>query len=224
MQQLDWPLLLYYITDRKQLGSSGALLERIAAAAHAGVDWIQLREKNLPVRELEQLARQARTAIAGAATRLLINSRVDLAIACDLDGVHLTSGKDELPASEARVMFAKAGVPTPLIGVSCHTVDEVLRAESHGADFVVFGPVFGKNGQPGVGIEGLRRVCAALPSGSTLKVLALGGIDAANAVDCVRAGTHGVAGIRLFQSGDIVRQVRDLHASLSFPCGRSGDD
>lgn len=210
MQRLDWPLLLYYITDRKPLGSSEALLERIRAAAQAGVGWIQLREKGLPVRELEDLARRALTAIEGTQAKLLINSRVDVAIACGLDGVHLTSAKHELSASEARVIFAKAGVTSPLIGVSCHRVEEVLLAESHGADFVVFGPVFGKAGQPGIGIDALRRAYSALPSESTMKVLALGGIDLTNAAESVRAGAGGVAGIRLFQTGDVMRNVATL--------------
>ena len=207
MQRLDWPLLLYYITDRKPLGSNEALLERIRAAAQAGVDWIQLRENDLPVRELEDLARRARTAIEGTQAKLLINSRVDVTIACGLDGVHLTSAKHELSASDARAIFAKAGVASPLIGVSCHSVEEVLLAESHGADFVVFGPVFGKAGQPGIGIDALRRACSALPSESTMKVLALGGVDATNATDTVRAGAAGVAGIRLFQTENVMRTV-----------------
>jgi len=166
----------------------------------------------LSVRELEILARRTRTALEGTQAKLLINSRVEVAIACGLDGVHLTSGKDELPASEARTIFAKAGVASPLIGVSCHSVDEVLLADSHGADFVVFGPVFGKGSGPGVGIEGLRRACTALPSGSTMKVLALGGVDQVNAVDCRTAGATGIAAIRLFQSEDVARRVRDLRA------------
>jgi thiamine-phosphate pyrophosphorylase len=212
MQQLDWPLLLYYITDRKQLGGIGMLLERIRAAAQAGVDWIQLREKDLPVRDLEQLAREARAIIAGTSTKVLINSRVDIAIACGLDGVHLTSGKDELSAGDARAVFGKAGVTSPLIGVSCHSVEEVLLAESHGADFVVFGPVFGKGDQARVSVDELQRACTALPSGSTMKVLALGGIDAANAGDCLRAGANGIAGIRLFQRADAFRAVERLRA------------
>lgn len=210
MQQLDWPLLLYYITDRKQLEGTEPLLEHILAAAEAGVDWIQLREKDLPTRELEQLARQAWAAVGGRPTRLLINSRVDMAIACGSDGVHLTSRKDELTASEVRVMFAKAGLSSPLIGVSCHAVEDVLLAESHGADFVVFGPVFGKGSALGTGVDALRETCAALPRKSTMKVLALGGVDATNAADCVRAGAAGVAGIRLFQTGDVMRTVGTL--------------
>jgi thiamine-phosphate pyrophosphorylase len=209
MQQLDWPLLLYYITDRKQLAGTDALLARISAAAQAGVDWIQLREKDLSTRELDRLARQSRKAVAGTSTKLLINSRVDIAVACGLDGVHLTSGQDELPPSEARVAFAKAGMTSPLIGVSCHSMKEVLLAESHGADFIVFGPVFGKGERTGTGLEVLRATCSSLPKGSTMKVLALGGVEVANAADCVRAGAAGVAGIRLFQD-DAVRSVVDL--------------
>lgn len=218
MQRLDWLLLLYYITDRKQLGGTGALLQRISAAAEAGVDWIQLREKDLSIRQLEHLARQARASVAGTRTKLLINGRVDVAIACGLDGVHLTSGPDELPASEARVIFAKAGMASALIGVSCHTAEEVLLAESHGADFVVFGPVFGKGERAGTGLEMLREACTSLPKGSTMKVLALGGVSVDNAVDCQQVGAHGVAGIRLFQEGDLRKQVNQLRAaSISSP-------
>jgi len=212
MQRLDLPLLLYSITDRNAQGGAEPLLARIAAAARAGVDLIQLREKDLATRELEQVAQQARVAVAGTRAKLLINSRVDVAIACGLDGVHLTSGPDELPASEARVMFAKAGRTAPVIGVSCHTVAEVLVAESHGADFVVFGPVFSKGENAGTGLESLRAACSALPNGSTMKVLALGGVEIGNARDCVRAGAAGVAGIRLFQQGDVAETVARLRA------------
>jgi len=213
MQGLDWPLLLYYITDRKQLGGTDALLARISAAAQAGVDWIQLREKDLSTRQLEEVAQQARAAVAGTSAKLLINSRVDAAIGCGLYGVHLTSGPDELPASEARIMFAKAGMPSALIGVSCHTVEEVLLAESHGADFVVFGPLFGKGDRAGTGVEGLREACSSLSKGSTMKVLALGGVSVESAADCLHAGAAGVAGIRLFQEGDLRKTVQQLRTA-----------
>src|SRR5262249_12260553 len=150
---VDWPLLLYAITDRTQLGSEDTVIERIHAAGCAGIDWIQLREKDLAPRDLERLAMRARDAVAGSGAKLLINSRVDIAIACGLDGVHLTSSPDELPASEARAQFAKVGIASPFIGASCHTVDEVLGAEAHGADFVVLGPIFGKAEIRGLGVE-----------------------------------------------------------------------
>jgi len=215
MQPIDWPLLLYYITDRQQFPSDDALLERVAAAARAGVGWIQLREKDLSSRELGHLVMQARTAVAGTGAKLLVNGRIDIAIACGLDGVHLTSSADELPASEARAIFASAGVSAPLIGVSCHTVAELLQAEAHGADFAVFGAVFGKGSEQAVGLDALREACAALPRRSTMKVLALGGVEVANADACVIAGAAGVAGIRMFQSGDVAETVRQLRATTS---------
>jgi thiamine-phosphate pyrophosphorylase len=211
-------LLLYYITDRQQLGGTDPLLERIAAAALLGVDWIQIREKDLSTRELEHLVRRAREAVIGTGVKLLVNGRVDVAIACGLDGVHLTSSPDELPASEARAMFAKAGNHRVLIGVSCHTVQEMLSAESHGADFVVFGPIFGKGEGRALGAESLRAARAALPPNTTLKVLALGGVELANASACLQAGADGIAGIRLFQQtgfGDSVRRLRALVTSSS---------
>jgi thiamine-phosphate pyrophosphorylase len=205
-------LLLYAITDRTQLGSAEALLDRIRAAARAGVDCIQLREKDLAPRELERLAMRAREAVARTGAKLLINGRVDIAIACGLDGVHLTSSPDELPASEARAQFAKAGMTSPLIGVSCHTIDQVLGAEAHGADFVVLGPIFGKAESRGLGVEALRTARAALPRKTTLKLLALGGVNLANAAACMEAGADGVAGIRLFQQADVSSTVRRLRA------------
>src|SRR5262249_22180046 len=112
--------------------------------------------------------------------------------------------------SEARSMFAKAGIDHPWIGVSCHTVAEVLSAESHGADFVVFGPLFGKNQQAGTGLDRLQQACAVLPPDSSMKVIALGGIEVTNAGACVRVGAAGVAGIRLFQSGNVIATVQSL--------------
>lgn len=205
-------MLLYAITDRTQLSSEDALIERIHAAAWAGIDWIQLREKDLAPRELERLAMRARETVTGTAAKLLINSRVDIAIACGLDGVHLTSSPDELPASEARAQFAEAGVASTLIGVSCHTIDDVLGAEAHGADFVVLGPIFGKAEVRGIGVEALRTARAALPSKTTLRMLALGGIDIGNAAACLAAGADGVAGIRQFQQADVRGTVQRLRA------------
>ena len=140
-------LLLYYITDRVQFaGDESARRERwlecIAAAAHAGLDYIQLRERDPSARELEELARAAaeRVRAAGTPTKLLINSRIDIAVAVSADGVHLRA--DDISARQARDVFLRAGVTKAIIGVSCHSAEEVLRARADGADFVVFGPVF----------------------------------------------------------------------------------
>lgn len=220
--------LLYYITDRLQLQGDEhtrrhALLEKIAEAARAGVDYIQLREKDLSTRELEMLAKDAQCAIREAfsqrtenrelRTRLLINSRTDIALAAEADGVHLRS-EDVSPAEVRRVWaLCSAGAPArekPCIAVSCHSQGEVERAQSLGADFVVFAPVFEKNNAPGVqatGLVTLREACRA-----KIPVLALGGITLENAASCRQAGAAGVAGIRLFQENKIEDVVRALRA------------
>ncbi|MGI9100809.1 MAG: thiamine phosphate synthase [Terriglobales bacterium] len=228
-------MLLYYITDRRQFTGSEAqrrlaLLAKIAEAARAGVDFIQLREKDLPAAPLEILANQAVRAVreaapavrgSGLSTRLLINSRIDVALACGADGVHLRG--DDISAGDARAIFDKAGVPHPLIAVSCHTAEQVRLAESHGADLAVFGPVFGKGAQPGVGLEALRAACRGAKAVSTpepsrppgMPVLALGGVTLPKAHACLEAGAAGVAGIRLFQENDIHEIVSRLRSQSS---------
>jgi len=192
----------------RQLGGRERLLEKIAAAARGGVDYIQLRERELTARELELLARDALREVrqAGSRTKLLVNSRVDVALAVGADGVHLRS--DDITASEAREIWTKsAGRSDCMIGVSCHSLKDVLGAESHGADFAVFGPVFGKQGssEPAVGLEALRNVVQV-----SMPVIALGGVTLENARACVDAGAAGVAGIRMFQDGDVEEVVKKL--------------
>lgn len=210
-------MLLYYITDRRQFPGGDAaqrqrLLECIASCAQAGVDLIQLREKDLPPRELEAFAVEAKSAVAGTAARLLMNRRIDVAIAAGLGGVHLTSSADELVPSDARVAFDRAGIHRPLIGISCHTEKEILLADSHGADLAVFGPVFEKDGAANAaGLEQLR----ALRGKVSMKILALGGVTVDNARSCLEAGTTGVAGTRLFQKEkrsllETVRRLKGL--------------
>src|SRR5581483_5253436 len=155
-------VLLCYITDRLQFPGNDSertrrLLAKVAEAARCGVDWVQLRERDLTARELERLAREAVAVVreASSRTRLLINSRIDVALAAGADGVHLRS--DDIAASEARVIWTKAGRRTngggvfgpPVIGVSCHATNEVRLAEAHGADFALFAPVFEKHGSAG---------------------------------------------------------------------------
>ena len=140
-------LQLYYITDRRQFAGEAQeqeqrLLAKIAECAAAGVEYIQLREKDLEARALEDLAHKAMAAIGGSRTQLLINGRTDVALACGAHGVHLPA--NDLPASEVRAIFARAGRSEPVIGVSAHSSSEVASAESHGANFAVFGPVFEK--------------------------------------------------------------------------------
>jgi len=204
-------VLLYYITDRKQFPGPEPrrrelLLARIAEAARAGVDYIQLREKDLSTRELESLAREAvgmvrETGNVKRETHLLINSRSDVALATGADGVHLPS--DDIPASDARTVWSSRNV---IIAVSCHTAAEVRLAESQGADFAVFGPVFEKVGTSlSTGLDALRGACLG-----HMPVLAIGGVTLENARACAAAGAAGIAAIRLFQQNDITTLVGQL--------------
>jgi len=217
-------VLLYYITDRTQLASDEPsrrtkLLARIAEAARCGVDYIQLREKDLTARDLESVAREAMRAVRdnSATTRLLINSRTDVALAVGADGVHLRA--DDVSASDTRALLAGLRQRHMLIAVSCHGLTEVVRAEAGGANFAVFGPVFEKSAgdinaaHTAVGLSGVREVCERTAlTVKRLPVLALGGVTVENAAACVKAGAAGVAGIRLFQQSqmaDVVRRLRN---------------
>jgi thiamine-phosphate pyrophosphorylase len=207
-------LLLYYITDRSQFpGDEEArrshLLQKIAEAAHCGVDCIQLREKDLSSRELEALAREAVSAIHDSATRLLINSRTDIALAAGAAGVHLRSS--DISPPEALQIWKKGapGDPSrPVISISCHSPEEVARAAAEGSDLALFAPVFGKRdlpGAPSAGLEALRQACR-----NKIPVLALGGVSLENADRCAAAGAAGIAAIRLFQENSIGEVVHAL--------------
>jgi thiamine-phosphate pyrophosphorylase len=220
--------LLYYITDRIQfLGDEHArcrtLLAKVVEAVTAGVDYIQLREKDLSARGLEILALDVLSAVRNSAplrtenrelrTRLLINSRTDIALAVGADGVHLRA--DDVAPPEVRQMVELSAhqpltIDHFMVAASCHTVADVFRAESENADFAVFAPVFGKRGAAGTtpaGLAALREACRA-----KIPVLALGGVKLENAASCLEAGAAGVAGIRLFQENKIEDVVRALRA------------
>ena len=212
--------LLYYITDRSQFqGDERArrrtLLAKVAEAARAGVDYIQLREKDLNARELETLAREVVAAVRenSPVTRLLINSRTDIALAAGADGVHLRAD-DVAPHETRRMVEASADRPLItdhfLVAASCHSNEDVIRAESEAADFAVFAPVFEKNKTPGAlptGLAALREACRA-----KIQILALGGVTMKNAASCRQAGAAGIAAIRLFQENKIEDCVRALRA------------
>jgi thiamine-phosphate pyrophosphorylase len=215
-------LLLCYITDRKQFSGGEAtrrrlLLQKIADAARCGVDFIQLREKDLSARELEALAYDAVGIVqksVGAqnrkpGTRLLVNSRTDIAIAVGAGGVHLRS--DDLSPSQVRTIWAESGAGARIratVSVSCHSAEDVRHAAADGPNFVVFGPVFEKQDALQIapaGLENLRRACK-----EKIPVLALGGVTVGNARACLDAGAAGIAGIRLFQENGISKIVEAL--------------
>ena len=221
--------LLYYITDRSQFRGDErarrhALLAKVAEAARAGVDYIQLREKDLSTRELEMLARDTLTAVRNGAplrtenrelrtslrTRLLINSRTDVALSTGADGVHLRA--DDLSPQEVRAIVRLSSRQPPatdhfLVAASCHSAADVVHAESEAADFAVFAPVFEKKDTQSTGLAALREVCRA-----KIPVLALGGVNVENAASCLNAGAAGIAAIRLFQENKIEDVVRALRA------------
>ncbi|MFQ5777316.1 MAG: thiamine phosphate synthase [Terriglobia bacterium] len=190
--------LLYYITDRQALPGN-SVLPVIERAIEAGVELIQVRERDLETRSLLSLVEGAAERAEGRPSRLLVNDRLDVALTAGV-GLHLpTHG---LPVAEVR-----QGYPTLLIGASCHSQEELRRAEEGGADFAVFGPVYETPSKepfgPPLGVEKLALAVGAVG----IPVLALGGITVENAVACLQAGAAGLAGISLFQGAADLRQT-----------------
>jgi thiamine-phosphate pyrophosphorylase len=193
-------MLRYAVTDG--ISPQQRLLERARRWAAEGLDYVQLRERGRNPAEAVGLAKAMLHIFReyGSRTRLLVNARADVAVAAGADGVHLTAHPDELTPAQVRSLFALAGWPRPLLSISCHTLAEVEHACSAAVDLVLFGPVFEKRVRgelvsAGAGLESLRKACTAAAS---TQVLALGGVTAENAEDCLQAGAAGVAGIRLF--------------------------
>ncbi len=177
---------LYVITDRQQTGGR-SLEEVIAEALAGGARAFQLREKDLPARELCRLTGLllARTRPAGAL--LLINDRVDVALGIGADGVHLT--RRSLPPAAARALLR----PGMLLGVSCHSREEALEAAEGGADFVLLGPIFATISKPAYGPPAGPALIRRVRPSVACPVLGIGGITAANAGEVLAAGADGVA-------------------------------
>ncbi len=184
---------LYLVTDRKAAEAAGRTLPAVldaalARAAARGVKvGVQLREKDLDGGPLLALAREARAVTRAHGARLLVNDRLDVALAAEADGVHLPS--DGLPPDAARTLLAAMG----LIGVSTHSPTEVVAARARGADFVLLGPIYDTPSKrpygPPLGIETLAEAAA----GASVPVLAIGGITPERVAEVRRAGAHGVA-------------------------------
>ena len=205
--------VLCYVTDRRAVAAAAAATEcapdvpaarttqslhnSIRRAAATGVSWIQIREKDLEAHLLLELARFAVAETRAAGARVLVNDRLDVALAANAGGVHL--GENSLPLEAVTEWRRSSGPADFLIGVSCHSLESARSAARGGADYIFFGPVFATPSKaafgPPQGMDRLREVCAAI----AIPVLAIGGIRAENMQTCITAGAAGIAAIRLFQ-------------------------
>jgi thiamine-phosphate pyrophosphorylase len=182
----------YYVTDRKAFGSAEALLSNIAKQLARGIELIQLRERDLAAAQLLALGEAVLRLPNPTGTKLLINDRTDVALACGAAGVHLRG--NSVAPSRIRSIAPKGF----LIGVSCHSVEEVQRAGEEGASFAVLAPIFATAGKgPALGMGPLAEAAAAV----RIPVLALGGITEGRVHQCIEAGAAGIAGISMFQKG-----------------------
>ncbi len=177
---------LYLVTDHHQTAGRD-LLEVVNAALRAGVRAVQLREKDLTTRDVFHLGEKMLAMTRAAGSALLINDRVDVAMALQADGVHLT--RRSLPPREARDLLG----PGSLIGVSCHSLAEVQEAVGGGADFVVCGPIFETPSKAAFGPPVTTALLSQARSATSLPILAIGGIHRARIPDVMRAGADGVA-------------------------------
>jgi thiamine-phosphate pyrophosphorylase len=201
---------LCYVTGRRDFpdtapeNSRSALIQKIGAILSGGVDWVQIREKDLSAKDLAAVTRQALSLAAAPragrpdAARILVNDRLDIALTERSGGVHL--GERSLPVKEAKRLVALRGAGKDfLVGASCHSLDSVKSAEADGVDYVFFGPVFATPSKAAFGapqgVDRFAEVCSSV----SIPVLAIGGITLENAARCFAAGAAGIAAIRLFQ-------------------------
>jgi len=218
--------ILCYVTDRKSLAVEGsdqgaALLELVRSAAVAGIDWIQIREKDLSGKELSSLTRDAVAQTKQIdererVSRIIVNERLDVAWSEGAGGVHL--GEHSLPVHDVSKWLAArpnvAGHDKFLVGVSCHSVQAAVAAARDGADYIFFGPVFATPSKTPFGAPQGRERLAEVCSSVEIPVLAIGGITIDNASDCFAVGAGGIAAIRLFQDAEnLASVVTTLRAS-----------
>jgi thiamine-phosphate pyrophosphorylase len=218
--------IVCYVTDRKSLGfedTATRLRARIRMAIAAGADWVQIREKDLPAQELLGAAREAvgaaetanrlRAADRIAAARVIVNDRLDVALAARAAGVHL--GGESAPVDEVVGWCRDGNAPAGFaVGVSCHSIDAARGAERSGASYAIYGPVFDTPSKRGFGSpQGLARleeVCRSV----MIPVIAIGGVNPENAVECLLAGAAGIAAIRMFQEAGSEEELRATIAKL----------
>lgn len=198
------------VSDRRRFGlSPAALVDRVRWAAASGIDLIQVRERDLSDRDLVDLVRAIVAAAAGFPARVLVNDRVDVAIAAGAAGVHLR--EDSVAAPDVRSVVP----PEFVVGRSVHTLDAArAAAAAGGCDYLIFGTVFPSAGKPAdhvvAGTEALRLVCRSV----ALPIIAIGGVDEARARESAGAGAAGVAAVALFMSASTETSMRERVANL----------
>ena len=218
--------IVCYVSHRLSLGAAdpvvdrpvdeiAELLAKIRLAVQAGVDWVQIREKDLSGRALLDLARSAiaTAKAANGVARVYVNDRLDVAIAAGAAGVHL--GGESVRVAHV-VRWCRSGNAPPHfdIGVSCHSLEDAREAERAGASYVFFGPVFDTPSKkafgPSQGVQRLAEVCSAI----RIPVIAIGGVSEENAPACLRGGASGIAAIRMFQEAQTAVALRESISSF----------
>lgn len=206
------------MTDRRSLGAADAstsvrLRETIRLAIAAGADYVQIREKDLARRELLGIVRDAVAIAKDAATapaaiaRVIMNGRLDVALAAGAGGVHLGGGS--APVHDVVAWCHRGNAPAGFsVGVSCHSVEDACAAERAGADYIFFGPVFDTPSKRAFGkAHGIAKLSEVCGAARKIPVIAIGGIDADNGAECICAGAAGIAAIRLFQEASDLRAL-----------------
>jgi thiamine-phosphate pyrophosphorylase len=200
---------LLVVTDRHQT-KGRPLVPLLQRALTAGISAIQLRERDLSVRELVTLAREVQAVMVSSSSQLLINDRVDVALALEGVGVHLRS--NSLPLSVARQILG----PQRLLGISVHAVEEAVQAEAQGADYIVLGPIYETPSKlmfgPPLGIHALEKACKLV----RIPIMGIGGVTAARAREMRSVGAFGAAVITaILGADDVESATRELFEAVT---------
>ncbi len=200
---------LYLVTDRT-LSRGRSLIEIITAAVHGGTTCVQLREKDCSTEECIELARSIQPFLASRSIPLIINDRVDVALAVDADGVHL--GQDDFSIKKARALLPSHMV----IGASVGTIEEALSAVDHGADYLGIGPLFAtptkQDAGPPLGIGGIK----AIRDKISIPIVAIGGLNHDNIKDILQQGVDGIATVSAIVSADNPQKsAEELHTIIT---------
>jgi thiamine-phosphate pyrophosphorylase len=199
---------VYLVTDER-LSKGRATAEIVRAAIRGGVDAVQLRGKDLPIREQLTIGRALRTITREAGVLFIVNDRLDLALALDADGVHV--GQDDLPADVVRRLVG----PEWIVGVSAATIAEARAARDDGADYIGVGPIWGTATKLDAGVAVGPGLIATLKAAVELPMVGIGGIGAGNAAQVIAAGGDGVAVVSAIMSADDPEAAaRDLKARI----------